>query len=357
MKVSDITVKVASKRLDHVLNESNLGFGKLFTDHMFTMDYSVELGWYDPRIEPYAPVALDPAAMIMHYGQGVFEGMKCYRAIHNDLVLFRPEDNFARLNNSCDLLCMPRFDQDFVLEALKKLLVIEANWVPKAERTSLYIRPTIVATEGALGVRPANFYRFFIILSPVSAYYAEGLSPIKIRVAKEHVRVARGSVGEAKTIGNYAAGLFASRKAQRDGFTQVLWLDSVERKYIEEVGVMNIFFLIGDELITPRLSGSILAGITRDSVTKLARSWGVTVIERSISIEEIFNSHRDGSLKEAFGTGTAVVISPIGELEYNGCNITIGHGGVGPFSQKLFDSLTRIQYCEDDDTMKWLVKI
>jgi branched-chain amino acid aminotransferase len=236
-------------------DENKLGFGTLFTDHMFNMDYSVEKGWHNPRIEPYAPLVMEPSTMVLHYGQGVFEGMKAYRNGQGEVQLFRPRENFKRLNASNRKLCIPEIDEAFALDALKQLLTVEKDWIPSAPGTSLYIRPTIIATDPFLGVRASFTYRFFIILSPVGAYYAEGFNPVKIMVTKEHVRAVRGGVGDTKTLGNYAASLLAGDKAHKAGYTQVLWLDGVEQKYVEEVGAMNIFFVIDDELITPHVVG------------------------------------------------------------------------------------------------------
>jgi branched-chain amino acid aminotransferase len=334
-------------------DESKLGFGIHFTDHMFNMDYASDLGWHNPRIEPYAPFVLDPATMVLHYGQGIFEGMKAYRTDNGDIRLFRPRDNFKRLNYSCRQLCMPEIDEDLAIKVLKELLRVDKEWVPSEPGTSLYIRPTMIATDPFLGVRASNTYRFFIILSPVGAYYAEGFNPIKIMVTREHVRAVRGGVGDTKTMGNYAASLLAGQKAAEAGYTQVLWLDGIEQKWVEEVGSMNIFFVIGEELITPELTGSILPGITRYSVLELARQWGVTVTERKISIDEVMETHRNGTLKEVFGSGTAAVISPIGELKFEERMIKIGEGKVGPMAQKLFDALTDIQYGRIKDTMGW----
>jgi branched-chain amino acid aminotransferase len=334
--------------------DANLGFGTLFTDHMFSMDYAPDKGWHNARIEPYQSIAMDPATMVLHYGQGVFEGLKAYHTTSGKIQLFRPQENFKRLNNSCRLLCIPAFDEAEALAALKELLRIEKNWIPKAPETSLYIRPTIVAMDPFLGVRASHTYRFFIILSPVGAYYAEGFNPVKILVTKEHVRAVRGGMGEAKTMGNYAASLLAGEKAHEAGYTQVLWLDGVRQTYVEEVGSMNIFFVIGDELVTPELNGSILPGITRDSVIKLAHSWGMPVRERKIAIDEVIQAHEDGLLTEVFGSGTAAVISPVGELKYDDRVITIGEGKVGPVSQKLFDAIKAIQYGEGEDPMGWV---
>jgi branched-chain amino acid aminotransferase len=335
-------------------DENKLGFGTIFTDHMFNMDYSVEKGWYNPRIEPYAPLVMAPSTMVLHYGQGVFEGMKAYRNQQGGVQLFRPQDNFRRLNASNRKLCIPAIDEAFALEALKHLLAVETDWIPSAPGTSLYIRPTIIATDPFLGVRASFTYRFFIILSPVGAYYAEGFNPVKIMVTKEHVRAVRGGVGDTKTLGNYAASLLAGDKAHKAGYTQVLWLDGVEQKYVEEVGAMNIFFVIGDELITPMLSGSILPGITRDSVLELGRSWGMTVSERKISIDEVMAAHTSGQLKEIFGSGTAAVISPVGELKYEDKVITVADGQVGPMAHKFFQTLQDIQYGTIDGPTGWV---
>jgi len=348
-----VTIKKA-EQLKAKPDENKLGFGTIFTDHMFNMDYSVEKGWYNPRIEPYAPLVLAPSTMVLHYGQGVFEGMKAYRNQQGGVQLFRPRENFKRLNASNRKLCIPEIDEAFALEALKQLLTVEKDWIPSAPGTSLYIRPTIIATDPFLGVRASFTYRFFIILSPVGAYYAEGFNPVKIMVTKEHVRAVRGGVGDTKTLGNYAASLLAGDKAHKAGYTQVLWLDGVELKYVEEVGAMNIFFVIGDELITPMLSGSILPGITRDSVLELGKSWGIKVSERKISIDEVIEAHTSGQLKEIFGSGTAAVISPVGELKYEDTVITIGDGRVGPLAHKFFQSIQEIQYGTIEDPSGWV---
>ena len=338
-------------------DENNLGFGTIFTDHMFNMDYNPDEGWHNPRIEPYHAINMDPATMVLHYGQGVFEGLKGYRTQTGDVQLFRPMENVRRLNRSSRRLCIPEMDEDFVLEALKQLINVEKAWVPGVEGTSLYIRPTVIATDPFLGVRASFTYRFFIILSPVGAYYPEGFNPVKILVTRDFVRAVRGGVGEAKTLGNYAASLLAGDKAHEEGYTQVLWLDGVEQKYIEEVGAMNIFFVIDDEIITPMLNGSILPGITRNSVIALGKSWGLNVSERKISIDEVLDAHGDGKLKEVFGSGTAAVISPVGEIKYGDKRITIGDGAVGPLSQRFYTSLTDIQYGKGDDLFDWTIQV
>jgi branched-chain amino acid aminotransferase len=335
-------------------DDAQLGFGIHFTDHMFQMDYDPDRGWYNPRITPYGSIPMEPSTMVLHYGQGIFEGLKAYRTDSGAIQLFRPGDNFRRLNRSARLLCIPELDEAFALDTLKQLLAVEKEWVPGAPQTSLYIRPTIIATDPFLGVRASHTYRYFVILSPVGAYYPEGFNPVKIWVTKDHVRAVPGGVGEAKTLGNYAASLLAGEKAHQEGYTQVLWLDGVERKYIEEVGSMNIFFVIGDELITPALTGSILPGITRDSVIKLASLWHLKVSERKISIDEVMAANASGKLKEIFGSGTAAVISPVGGLKYDDAVITVGDGRVGPLAKRLFETLIGIQYGHMADTLGWI---
>ncbi len=335
-------------------DESKLGFGTHFTDHMFLMDFHPDKGWQHPRIEPYGPIPMDPASMVLHYGQGIFEGLKAYRTDSGAIQLFRPGENFSRLNRSARRLCMPPLDEAFALSALKELLLLEKEWVPRKPETSLYIRPTVYASDPFLGVRASHTYRFFIILSPVGAYYAEGFNPVKIWVTKDHVRAVRGGVGEAKTIGNYAASLLAGHEAHEAGYTQVLWLDGLERKYIEEVGSMNIFTVMDGKIVTPELSGSILPGITRKSVIHLAKAWNLPVEERKISIDALFESHASGSLTEVFGSGTAAVISPVGEIRYGETVITVGGGRVGPVAQRLYKALTDIQYGREKGPDGWI---
>ncbi|MGD2149114.1 MAG: branched-chain amino acid aminotransferase [Desulfobacterales bacterium] len=351
-----LTVKKADQ-LKTKPDDSKLGFGSIFTDHMFNMDYNPQDGWHHPRIEPYASMDMDPATMVLHYGQGVFEGLKAFRTDSGDIQLFRPGDNFKRLNNSARLLCIPEIDEVFALDALKQLLVIEKDWVPSTPGTSLYIRPTIIATDPFLGVRASHTYRYFIILSPVGAYYAEGFNPVKIWVTRNHVRAVRGGVGEAKTPGNYAASLFAGEQAHQQGYTQVLWLDGIEQEYIEEVGAMNIFFVINGELITPMLSGSILPGITRKTVISLAKMWDINVAERKISINEVLDAHSSGKLEEIFGSGTAAVISPVGEIKYGDTVITVGNGTVGPMANKFYKTISDIQYGHIEDPEGWIERV
>ncbi|MGD8263732.1 MAG: branched-chain amino acid aminotransferase [Desulfobacterales bacterium] len=338
-------------------DQTKLGFGTIFTDYMFNMDYSPDRGWHAPRIEPYAPLSLDPATMFLHYAQGVFEGLKAYRTGSGDLQLFRPQENMKRLNRSCRRLCIPKFDETFALDAMKQLIGMEQEWVPGQPETSLYIRPTIIATDPFLGVRASHTFRFFIILSPVGAYYPEGFNPVKIWVTREYVRAVRGGVGESKTPGNYAASLLAGEEAHEAGYTQVLWLDGVEQKYLEEVGSMNIFFVIDDEIITPELNGSILPGITRMSVIELAKHWNEKVSERKISIDELIDAHAAGRLKEVFGAGTAAVISPVGQIKYGDEVITINDNQTGPVAKKYYQAITDIQYGKADDPMGWVVPV
>lgn len=352
----ELTIKKAES-LKPKPDDSELTFGTIFTDHMFNMDYHPDKGWYNARIEPYKAIEMDPATMVLHYGQAIFEGLKAFRTSLGNIQLFRPKDNIRRMNRSARALCMKEIDEDFFLKCLKELIITENKWVPKTPGTSLYIRPTCIAMDPYLGVRSSHTFRFFIILCPVGAYYKEGFNPVKIWVTRDHVRAVRGGVGEAKTPGNYAASLYAAEEAHKAGYTQVLWLDGVELKYVEEVGSMNIFFVIDNNIVTPSLSGSILPGITRDSVIALAQKWGMNLIEKRISIDEVIDAHESGKLQEIFGTGTAAVISPVGELKYGEKIITIGDGKVGPVAHKFFDAITDIQYGKIEDTMGWIVPV
>lgn len=335
----------------------NLGFGQFFADHMFTMRWNRHQGWHEASIRPYQAFNLDPAAMVFHYGQAIFEGMKAYRGKDDQIFLFRPEDNFTRMNQSAVRMCMPRFPQDRVLQALRAMVYLDQEWVPRMEGATLYIRPTMIATEPALGLRPSEEYLFFIITCPVGAYYSEGFNPTKIYVEDKYVRAIPGGVGNAKTAGNYAASVRAQVEAQEKGYTQVLWLDAVERKYIEEVGTSNIFFLIEDELITPPLEGTILPGVTRDSVLQLARDFGYQVSERRLTIDEVIKAGEAGTLRESFGTGTAAVIAPVGELCYRDTCIQINGGVTGELSKRLYDELQAIQFGYREDPHKWRVRV
>lgn len=334
-------------------SSGGLGFGRYFTDHMFLMDYKRGQGWIEPRIVPFENIALSPAAACLHYAQAIFEGLKAYRGVDGRIRLFRPSDNVARLNRSAVRMCMPEVDPALLAGAIRTLVSIERRWVPEKRGTSLYIRPFMVATEAFLGVRPADEYLLAVITCPVGAYYAEGFNPVSIHVTDTYVRAVRGGVGEAKTAGNYAASLMASEEAKKLGFTQVLWLDGVERRYVEEVGTMNIFFLMGGKLVTPRLSGSILPGVTRDSVISLARSWGIEVEERLVAVDEVIETSKNGILEECFGTGTAAVISPVGSLHYRGETVAVNGGVTGPLAQRLFDEIMGIQYGERKDPFGW----
>lgn len=335
----------------------HLGFGHYFTDHMFIMDYTEGKGWHDPRIVPYQKICLEPSAMVFHYGQAVFEGLKAYRTPDGGVQLFRPDANFKRMNHSNERMVIPPIDEEFALEALKKLVDIDRDWVPEAPGTSLYIRPFIIATEPFLGVHPSQNYLFIIIMSPSGSYYKEGINPVKIMVEQRYVRAVVGGTGEAKTSGNYASSLIGQVNAEKEGYSQTLWLDGKEHKYIEEVGSMNIFFKINGTVITPELTGSILPGITRDSMIKLLKSKNIPVEERRISIDEVVEAAEKGTLEEVFGTGTAAVISPVGELKWLDKHIVVNDGKIGEISQMLYDTLTGIQYGKIEDPFGWTVRV
>lgn len=353
----EITITKTTTPKQKPQDQSKLGFGNYYTDHMFIMNYDEGEGWHDARIVPYGPIPLDPAAMCLHYGQEVFEGMKAYKTADGSIQLFRPDRNMARLNVSNERLCIPQIDEAFCVEAVKELVRIDADWVPTEPGTSLYIRPFIFAVDPHVGVHPAHHLLFVIILSPVGAYYPKGLAPVDIYVEQKYVRAVKGGMGFTKTAGNYAASLKAQDEAEKLGYTQVLWLDGVERKYIEEVGTMNVFFVLGDEIVTPELSGSILSGVTRMSVIDVLRSKGYKVTERRISVQELFEAHEKGLLTESFGTGTAAVISPIGTFEWEGKKITVGDGGIGKLSQMLYDTITGIQNGTVADEFGWTVRV
>jgi len=338
--------------------DAELSFGTIFTDHMFVVDFQEEKGWYDPRIEPYGPFSLDPACAVLHYAQAIFDGLKAFRGKDGRVRLFRPQKHIERLNNSARRLCIPPVDPDLALRALIELVSLEKDWVPSTVGTSLYIRPTIIANEPFLGVRPARSYIYYVILSPVGAYYPEGMNPVKILVVDKYVRAVEGGVGGAKTGVNYASSLYAAEEAKHQGFTQVLWLDGRERKYLDEVGTMNIMLQIGDEVVTPSLGhGTILPGVTRDSALTLMREWGMRVSERAVSIDEVARAARQGLLREVWGTGTAAVISPVGELAYKGERIVINQGKIGELTQKLYDAIVGIQYGTAPDTHGWTVVV
>ena len=334
-------------------DESKLGFGRIFTDHMFMMDYAADKGWYNGRIVPFGPIAIHPASTVLHYGAEIFEGMKAYRAADGTIRMFRPLENVKRLNQSAERLCLPQLDEEGCLDILNTLVELEKDWVPHNDGTSLYIRPFLFGNDPHLGVHAVKEATFVVICSPVGAYYAEGLNPVKIAIESQDVRAVRGGTGYAKCGGNYAASLRAGQRAEEQGYTQVLWLDGVERKYIEEVGAMNVMFKIGGKIVTPALSGSILPGITRKSCLELLKDWGYTVEERQISVDELFEAAANGTLEEAWGTGTAAVVSPIGQLFYNGSTYTLCDGKIGEVAQKLYDNLTGIQWGKIDDAHGW----
>ncbi|CAB1250044.1 MAG: branched-chain amino acid aminotransferase [Oscillospiraceae bacterium] len=334
-----------------------LPFGTIFSDHMFLMDYDKGKGWHDARIVPFGNLDMSPAAMCLHYGQSVFEGMKAYRAVDGRILLFRPDRNMARMNSSNDRLCIPQIDEKFAEKAIEKLVSVDKDWIPTSEGASLYIRPFIIGMDPHIGVHPADHLLFIVITCPVGNYYPEGLNPVKIYVEKNYVRAVRGGMGYTKTAGNYAASLKAQDEAEKQDYTQVLWLDGVERKYIEEVGTMNVFFKINGEVVTPELQGSILPGVTRMSVIEILKKWGVPVVERRLSIQELADAAKDGKLEEAFGSGTAAVISPIGHLKWGDDIMVINDGKIGELSQKLYDTLTGIQWGKIPDPFGWTVEV
>ena len=352
----EITLTKAEK-VSSLPMDNELGFGKIFTDHMFMMDYMTGKGWHSPRIVPFGDFPANPSMTVFHYGQAIFEGMKAFRSADNRVWVFRPYEYLNRFNRSARYLNIPQMDVEQVHTALLKLLALEKDWVPGKPGTSLYIRPFVVSDEAHLGVKVADSYKLFIILSPVGAYYKTGFNPISIKVEDKYVRAVKGGLGEAKTPANYAMSLAAQQEAYAQGFGQVLWLDAVERKYIEEVGTMNILFKIKGEIITPALTGSILGGITRKTVLELCQNWGIKVIERQISIEEVFESHAKGELEEIFGSGTAAVISPVGSLSWKGQKIIINNNQTGEFSQKLFDYITGVQSGKIADQFNWMEEI
>lgn len=338
-------------------DSNQLGFGMSFTDYMFSMDYTDDEGWHDAKIIPYQNIEIAPSAQVLHYGQAVFEGLKAYRK-GDEVRLFRPEENFKRMNRSNERLNMPAVDVQFMVEALKELITLEKDWIPTGEGQSLYIRPFVIATEPYLGVRAASEYKLMIILSPVGAYYGDdSLKPTRIYVEDDYVRAVRGGVGFAKVAGNYAASLMAQTRAAELGYDQVLWLDGVEQRYIEEVGSMNIFFVIDGKLVTPELNGSILPGITRQSIIQLAQHLGYGVEERKIAIDEVFEAAEDGTLTEIFGTGTAAVIAPVGEIKYQERELTVGSGKPGAVTEELYQRYTNIQNGVEEDPFGWCVTL
>ncbi len=395
-----VTKAPENRRREKPKHGEKLGFGNHFSDHMFLMDHSPGAGWGNARIVPYGPLSLAPSAMVLHYGQEIFEGLKAYYAKDGAVCLFRPDRNAERLNRSAERMCLPGIPVDDQLHALRELVRIDREWIPREEGASLYIRPTMIATEAGLGVRPSAEVLFFIITGPVGAYYARGFDPVRILVEERYVRAARGGTGEAKTGGNYAASLLAAKNAKArgfdpvrilveeryvraarggtgeaktggnyaasllaaknaktNGFDQVLWLDAEHRRFVEEVGTMNIFFVLGGELVTPPLSGSILPGVTRDTVLTLAREWKIPVAERPVEIDEVLKGASDGTLSEAFGSGTAAVISPVGSLSCHGKEIEVNGGRTGDLSARLYREITGIQYGEVADRHHWIQRV
>jgi branched-chain amino acid aminotransferase len=345
------------KKKPKFTDDAKLSFGKIFTDRMLMAEWKAGQGWFDARIEPYAPFVLDPACMVFHYAQEIFEGLKGYKWHDGTIALFRPEMNARRFNRSADRICMPDVPEDLFLNGIIELLKLERDWVPASQGTSLYIRPTMIAVEPVLGVKPSDHYYFYVILSPVGAYYPSGFNPVRIMVEDKFVRAVPGGTGDAKTGGNYAASLKAALEAKKKGFEQVLWLDGAQHRYVEEVGSMNIFFAYGDQVVTAPLTGSILSGITRDSVIRLADSLGFEVKERQIDIDELIADISSGKVTEAFGTGTAAVITPVSHFAYQDQLHQVSTGGVGRLTQKLYDTLTGIQYGRLEDTFGWIRKI
>ena len=353
----EIRIEKTTKPKQKPENSAKLPFGSIFTDHMFVMNYDEGKGWHDARIIPYQNLSLEPSAMVFHYGQEMFEGLKAYKTDDGRTLLFRPQKNIERATNSNARLCIPPVPPEIFLDALKAVVNMDEVWIPTAEGTSLYIRPFVIATEPHLGVKASSSYLFIIILSPSGAYYANGFNPVKIWIEDDYVRAVRGGIGESKTGGNYVASLKAQEKAHDGGYNQVLWLDGVERKYIEEVGAMNIFFKINGTVITPQLNGSILPGVTRSSVVDLCKSWGYPTEERKISIDEVFEAFQKGQLEEVWGTGTAAVISPVDQLKWKDHLMPVNPGKIGPLSQKLYDTITGIQLGKIEDTFHWTLEV
>ena len=338
-------------------DQSNLGFGKYITDYMFICDWSKDQGWHDARIVPEGPIEMDPACMVLHYAQETFEGLKAYRTKEGKIQLFRPEMNAKRMIRSNERLCMPGFPVEDFVEAVKAIVEVEKDWVPSEPDTSLYIRPYMFATESALGVHMASSYKFMIICSPVGAYYASGLDPVKIMVEDEYVRAVAGGTGFTKCGGNYAGSIAGQVKAEKLGYEQVLWLDGNERRYVEEVGSMNIMFKIDGEIWTAPTEGTVLPGVTRDSMLHILKDWGYTVREERLAIDDLMRFAHEGKLEEVFGTGTAAVISPVGELRYKDDVVVINDNKTGELTQKLYDTLTGIQWGKIADDYNWTVEV
>ena len=353
----DIKITLTNTPKEKPVDSPKMSFGKISTDHMFIMDYSVEQGWHDPRIVPYAPFQLDPACVVFHYAQELFEGLKAYRTADNKIQLFRPECNGQRMIDSSERMCIPPVPVEDFVQAVKALVEVEKDWVPRSEGTSLYIRPFVIATDVGMGVHASHNYTFAIICFPSGAYYAEGIDPVPIYVEDEYIRAAPGLTGFTKCGGNYAASILAGELAARKGYAQVLWLDGVEKKYVEEVGAMNIMFKIDGKIYTAACEGTVLPGVTRRSCIELLRDWGYEVIEGKLAIEAVMQAGRDGKLEEVFGTGTAAVVSPVKELNMKGESVYINDGKIGPLTQKLYDNLTGIQWGKIEDTKGWITPV
>lgn len=350
---TDMNITLTPESRVHEVDFNDLQFGKTFSDHMFRCIY--ENGeWQEAEIVPFGPIEISPATNVLHYAQTVFEGMKAFYKDENTINLFRPEAHHQRFNNSCRRVCIPETDYETFISALDNLIRLDNEWVPRKPGTALYIRPFIFASEDLLAARVSGRYSFYIITSPVGAYYKEGFKPVKLTTPDGYIRAVKGGTGESKTGGNYAASFLPARKAQQQGYTQVLWLDAIENKYIEEVGTMNIHFMIGDTLVTPKLTGSILPGITRRSILTLAKDWGYNVEERRISIDEVFDAYDSGDLKEVFGSGTAAVVSPVGLIEHNGRTLTLDQEEPGEFTKRCYDEITDIQYGRIEDRYGWV---
>lgn len=338
-------------------DQTKLGFGIYYTDHMLVIDHTEGIGWHDARIVPYAPLQLDPAAMVLHYAMESFEGMKAYRTPDGKVQLFRPDKNAQRMINTNARMCLPSLPVEDFVHAVKALVKVDEDWVPSCEGTSLYIRPFVIATEPHLGVRPSKTHQFIVICSPVGAYYASGMNPVKIFVEDEYTRACPGGTGFTKCGGNYAASLISQVKAHDLGYEQTLWLDGVEHKYVEEVGSMNCFFKIDGTVYTAPCVGTVLPGVTRMSCIDLMRHWGIPVSEERLPITDVMKASREGKLEEVFGTGTAAVISPVGELRYEGEVAHIGGGKIGALTQRLYDTLTGVQWGKLPDELHWTVTV
>ena len=353
----DIRIELTKHPKEKPTDESKLGFAKKFTDHMFVMDYTEGQGWHDPRIIPYQPFVLDPATVVFHYAQEIFEGMKAYRTADNQIQLFRPDCNARRSNDSCDRLCIPNIPVEDFVQAVKTLVEVDKDWVPHLDGSSLYIRPFIFANDVGLGVHASKHYIFCIIAAPSGAYYAEGINPVRIYVEDEYIRAAPGLTGFTKCGGNYAASIKAGEMAEEQGYAQVLWLDGVEKKYVEEVGSMNIMFKIDGKIYTAACTGTVLPGVTRRSIIELCKDWGYEVIEGKLAIDDVMKAAHEGKLEEVWGTGTAAVVSPVKELKWKDDVAYISDGKIGPLTQKLYDTLTGIQWGKIEDTKGWIVPV